>query len=159
MFKKNDYLVYKKDVCKVVEIKEISNILYYVLIPINDSSLKVTVPINSKAIRTLINISELNKLIDIIPDIPLIETNNKLIENDYKELIKDGSFESLIKIIKTTYLRNKERLDNNKKKADKDEYYFNLAEKYLYTEFSVVLNKTFDETKEFIVNKVGKVNK
>ena len=159
MFKEKDFLVYKKDVCEVLEIKNINGENYYILVPINDNSLKVSVPVSSKFIRNLISISELNNLIEKIPSIPLIESSNKLIENDYKELLKDGSYESLIKIIKTTYLRNKERVDNNKKKADKDEYYFNLAEKYLYTEFSVVLNKTFDETRDFIVNKVSEINR
>ena len=41
--------------------------------------------------------------------------------------MQNGTHEDLIKIIKTTYLRNKERLDNNKKTTDKDNYYFNQA--------------------------------
>ena len=70
-----------------------------------------------------------------------------------------NTHENLIKIIKTTYLRNKERIDNNKKTTDKDTYYFNLAEKYLYEEFGIVLNKTFDEVKEYIINKVEELSK
>ena len=90
-----------------------------------------------------------------MPSIEIIKNSNKLLENEYKNLLKEGSFESLIKIIKTAYLRNKERLDNNKKKQEKDDYYLELAEKYLYTEFSVVLNKNVNEMKDYILNTLG----
>lgn len=159
MFKIKDYVVYKRDVCEIIDIKrnEISGKDYYILVPVSDKTLKIDVPVNNELgnIRKLITKSEINDLIKRIPSIPIIENTNKLIESDYKELLKDGSFESLIRIIKTTYLRNKTRLDNKKRKGDKDYYYFNLAEKYLYTEFSIVLGKSFDETKEFIIQKVN----
>ena len=71
--------------------------------------------------------------------------------------MQSGTHKDLIKIIKTTYLRNKERLDNNKKTTDKDTYYFNQAENYLYNEFSVVLNLSCEETKEYIINEVNKL--
>lgn len=68
--------------------------------------------------------------------------------------MQSGTHEDLIKIIKTTYLRNKERTENNKKIREIDDSYFKKAEKYLYNEFSIVLNKSFEETKEYIINKV-----
>lgn len=51
-------------------------------------------------------------------------------------------------------MRNKEREENKKKQSDKDHHYFELAEKYLYNEFSIVLNKTYEETKEYVINEV-----
>lgn len=152
MYQKNEMIVYKKDVCKIIDIKEINNLKYYILNPINDDSLKIQVPIDNKDIRNLISKDEVNKIIKKMPSIEVIKNNNKLLENEYKNLLKEGSFESLIKIIKTAYLRNKERLDNNKKKQEKDDYYLELAEKYLYTEFSVVLNKNINEMKDYILN-------
>ena len=161
MYKVGDYVVYKKDVCKVKEIRQnsLNKEEYYLLIPVNDESLKIDVPVSNDLgnIRDLITKSEIKKIIKEIPNIKVLDSNNKLIESEYKELLKDGSFESLIKIIKTTYLRNKERIDNNKKKGDKDDYYFNLAEKYLYTEFSVVLGMSFDEAKEYVIRKVEEI--
>ena len=53
----------------------------------------------------------------------------------------------------------KERLDNNKKTTDKDNYYFNLAENYLYQEFSIALNLSYDETKQYVIDKVAKLSK
>ena len=49
--------------------------------------------------------------------------------------------------------KNKERIDNKKNIISRDEKYFKLAEKYLYNELSIVLNKTIEETKEFIQKK------
>ena len=92
-------------------------------------------------------------------EIDIIDIDSKLLENEYKKLLSDETHESLIKIIKTTYLRNKERIDTKRKISDKDEYYFNLAEKYLYNELSIVLNKTYNENKQFIINEVEKTNK
>ena len=41
MYKANDYLVYKKDVCKVREVKKnkMNGLDYYILVPIDDDSL------------------------------------------------------------------------------------------------------------------------
>ena len=50
MYKVNDYVVYKKDVCKVKEIREnkLNGNVYYVLIPIYDESLIIDVPVDNK---------------------------------------------------------------------------------------------------------------
>lgn len=161
MFKINDYVVYRKDVCIVKDIKEqeIDKSLYYVLIPINDKSLKIEVPTANRLglLRNLITKEELDDIIKNIPNIKIIKENDRLIENEYKELLKSGTFNDLIKIIKTTYIRNKEREDSKKKSSDKDMTYFQLAEKYLYTEFSIVLNKSYNETKEYVEKEVEKI--
>lgn len=155
MFNIGDFVVYKRDVCKIVNIKN----EYYVLVPITDNSLKISVPVANKFgfIRNLISKNEIMEIIKKIPNIETIETNDKLIENEYKNLMNTGSHEDLIKIIKTTYLRNKERIDNNKKIGDKDNNYFSLAEKYLYNEFAIVLNMSYDDTKKYVIEQVCKI--
>lgn len=159
MYKSGELLVYKKDVCVVSEIKEkyMRNMDYYILTPISDNSLKIQIPTNSSAIRSLITKEKLTEIIKSIPQIETIKSDSKILENDYKQLMQNGTHEDLIKIIKTTYLRNKKRIDNNKKTTDKDNYYFNQAELYLYNEFSVVLNLTYEETKEYIIKEVNKL--
>ncbi len=151
------YIIYKKEVCLIED--TIKNYLnqtdYYLLSPITDYSLKIKIPTNNKDLRHLITKETLEKIIDKINSIEPININNKKMEEYYRELMLSGTHEDLIKIIKTTYLRNKERLDNNKKTTDKDNYYFNLAENYLYNEFSVVLNLSYEETKEYVINKVS----
>lgn len=158
MYKKDDYVVYKRDVCKVNGIveKKFNNMDYYSLSPVLDETLKIDVPVDNKLglMRDLITKEELDNIIKKIPSISPLSIADKQIETEYKKLMNTGSHEDLIKIIKTTYLRNKERIDNNKKIGDKDNSYFELAEKYLYTEFMIVLGISFDEAKEYVISKV-----
>lgn len=159
MYKIGEYLVFKNDVCLVDSIKKnhIAGKDYYVLKPIEDTSLTIEIPVNNdnKLIRDVISKKDAEILIKRIADIELINTNEKMIENVYKELLKNASMEDLVKIIKTTYLRNKERTDNHKKVGEIDNTYFNKAEKLLYSELSVSLGKSFEETKQYIFDKMN----
>ena len=99
-----------------------------------------------------------NDLINKIPEIePLTNINDKLLERTYKDLLYNGNHEDLIKIIKTAYLRNDTRLKNNKKLSEKDNIYFKQAEKYLYNEISVSLKISFEDTKNYIINRVVEI--
>ena len=160
MYKINDFIIYKREVCKVLDIlpNYFKDNDYYLLSPLSDDSLTIKVPVNNKEIRSLISKKEVEKIIKEIPNIDIVNSDTKQLESIYKELLASGLHEDLIKIIKTTYLRNKERLDNNKKTTDKDNYYFNLAESYLYQEFSIVLNLSYDETKQYVIDKVAKLS-
>lgn len=161
MFKINEYIVYNKDICKVEKIlKNFYNEEdYYELSSISDQSLNIKIPISSKKIRNLISKEKLNEIIISIPSIEIIKDNDKMIESTYKTLMQSATHEELISIIKTTYLRNEKRINDNKKVSEIDDSYFRTAEKYLYNEFSIVLNKTYDETKEYVINEVLKSTK
>ena len=159
MFKANDYLVYGKDVCLVKEIKKIKEMDYYSLVPVNDTSLKITVPVNSDKIRNLISKDEVNEIINDISSIEVIDTEEKFLESEYKRLLTNGTPLDLIKLIKTIYLRNKERVQNKKRIMDKDKDYIDKAEELLYNEFSIVLDLSFEDTREFINNKFDKLIK
>ena len=74
----------------------------------------------------------------------------------FTQLINTDNHENLVKIIKTTYLRNENRINNKKKISDKDDKYFNLAEKYLYNKLSISLNETIESIKEYIFKMVNK---
>lgn len=160
MYKINDYVVYKHDVCKIKNIKKnkITGNTYYVMSPIDDNSLIIDTPVENKMgfLRDIISKESAEILINKISKIqPITNTNDKKIEVQYKELLDTGEHENLIKIIKTTYLRNEDRINNKKKISEKDNTYFILAEKYLYNELSIVLNKTIEEVKEYIFTKVN----
>lgn len=161
MYKKDDYVVYKHDVCKIKDVKEnrLMGNTYYVMTPIDDDTLIIDIPVDNRMgfLRDIISPDEAEKLIEKIPEIkPLENINEKYIEAQYKEMLNDGDHENLIKIIKTTYLRNESRINSKKKISEKDNTYFKLAEKYLYNELAVSLNKTVDEIKEYIFEKVNK---
>lgn len=162
MYKVGDYVVYKREVCEVISIKEkeFMDMDYYVLVPISDNTLKIDVPVNNKMgyLRPLITKKEVEDIIKTIPNIKPIISTDRFIENEYRNLLNTNKHEDLIKIIKTTYLRNKERLDNNKKIGGKDDEYFKQAEKYLYSEFSIVLGMSYDETKKYVIEKVKEID-
>ena len=159
MFKIGDYVIYKRDVCKIKNTKtsKINNKEYYVLVPIDDKSLIINVPMENinDNIKKIISKTEALNLIDHIKDIDIIKNvPDKMLESEYKKLLTSGEREDLIRIIKTTYLRNQNRINDKKKIGEKDNNYFNLAEKKLYNELSVALNMSYDEIKEYIFNNV-----
>ena len=160
MYKKGDYVVYKHDVCLIKDIKEnkTNGVTYYVMNPIDDYSLTAKIPIDNKTalLRNIISSKEAKKIIKQIAMIsPVDEINEKNLEFKYKELLNVGDYESLIKIIKTTYLRNEFKAHNKMRISDTDNTYFNLAEKYLYNELAISLNMTVDEVKEYIIRNVS----
>ena len=164
MYKENDYLVYKKDVCKVREVRKnkMNGKDYYILVPVNDESLIIEVPSDNRMgyIRDVISKEDAEKLIKKIPKIETLKNiDDKYIEKTYKELIYNGTHEDVIKIIKTAYIRNEDRTNSKKKLSDKDTKFFEQAEKYLYTELSISLGMNYDETKNYIINKVQSIIK
>ena len=164
MYKESDYLVYKKDVCRVREVRKnkMNGKDYYILVPINDESLIIEVPSDNRMgfIRDIISKEDAEKLIKKIPKIETLKNiDDKYIEKTYKELIYNGTHEDLIKIIKTAYIRNEDRTNSKKKLNDKDTKFFEKAEKYLYTELSISLGMNYDDTKEYVVNKVQELIK
>lgn len=157
MYNVGDYVVYKRDVCKVIDYKEkhIRNIDYYLLRPIYDETLKIDVPVNSSFLRRIISKDKASAIIDDIPNIEVIDVNDKLMESEYRRILKEDDLYGLIKIIKTTYLRNKDRIDNKRKISEKDDSYFKLAEKYLYGELAVAFEMSYDDMKDYIINRVN----
>lgn len=157
MFKVGDNVIYKRDLCKVKEIAKNYDQLYYKLSPIEDVTLTISVPVSNTVdyLRYPINKEEAEKLINKIPTIEAIQANDKLLEQEYKELMKTNTHEDLIKIIKTTYLRNELRRINGKKLADKDLTYFKKAEDYLYNELSISLGMSYEECKNYIISKLS----
>lgn len=159
MFNISDYVVYKRDVCIIKDVKRnyYKNRDYYVLVPVYDDSLRIDVPVDSTLLRAVIIKERVYDIIQKIPDIKIIEEQDKVLENIYKDLLYNGGYDGLIRIIKTTYVRNKDRIDNKKKISEKDNMYFDLAERYLYSEFSVSLGMSYDDTKNYVINEVKKI--
>jgi len=83
---------------------------YYSLVPIEDETLSIKVPISNKIknLRYPISKEEVDELIKKIPNIEPIKVHDKLLENTYRELMKTNKHEDLIRIVKTTYFRKKQ---------------------------------------------------
>ena len=154
---KDEYVVYKRNVCKIKGIKNDSSDKYYELVPIDDNTLKISVPKNrSDLFRNVISSTDSEKLIRNIPSIKIIDVPDRQLEIEYNRLLNTGKLEDLVKIIKTTYLRNEDRVLNHKKIGEKDDNYFKKAERLLYNELSISLNKTVDEVKQYICDIIEK---
>ena len=71
MKKIGEYIVYKKAVYKILEIKKkyFNDLDYYILIPVNDSSLIVKLPVENKDIRNVISKDGVENIINKMPNI------------------------------------------------------------------------------------------
>lgn len=159
MFNIGDYVVYKREICKINEIKKnyVRGMDYYSMSNVNDVSLIINVPINSPLLRHIISKEEALDIINKIASIDVNVVDDKRLENEYKELMKSDKIEDLIKIIKITYRRCEDRAKSGKKISEKDDNYFKKAESIFYSEMSLALNMSYDEAKEYIINNLKNI--
>lgn len=158
MFEIKSYVVYKNDICYIDDIKEYGNKKYYVLVPINDKSLKINLPVDNENIRKVMSKDMALKVIDMIKDVPIVKIENeKNLELEYRKLLSSNDYSDLISIIKTTYLRNENRKNEKKKLGEIDRKYFEIAESKLYNELSIPLEMSAGEVKESILKKISEI--
>jgi len=133
----------------------------YDLVPYlkQDGSVKMQVPVSNKAgnLRDLITEDEIRELIISAPDIQTLENKPANMKSQYAALLKGNDIQDLICIIKTSYGRNKARMEQHKKLASIDDEYLQKAENYLYQEISVALGKTYEEAKAYFEDEVAKL--
>lgn len=152
MFEKGSYVVNANNgICEISDIVTMNmsgeDKQYYVLMPLDEKTAKVFLPIDiaEKRIRPVMKKEEAWKLIKEIKavDGALIE-NEKEREKIYKEAINSRDPKRLISIMKTLYIRKQQRLEAGKKNTSVDERYFKLAEHNLHNElaFSLGVDKT-----------------
>lgn len=164
MFEKGEFVVYgNKGVCEVTEITNLDipgaakEKKYYILSPRFRKSSKFFVPVDSDktVMRSVTTKEEADALIERIPDIEEIWiSNDKLREAQYKETMSSCECEDWIRIIKTLYLRNQERIAQGKKSTSMDDKYLTMAEENLYSELSISLSIDRDMIVDYIKNKV-----
>jgi len=159
MVKIGSQIVYRDEVCTVTDIVEKyrNDEDYYFLTSAHDASLHIKVPVTAanKCMRPLISKTEIKALIRRIPEIEIVPIDHWSRGVEYKELLSDGSHESIIRIIKTAYLRQQERSDNHQKPNENDKRYFRHAERLLYSEIAAALGLEYNEAKEYIVSEVA----
>ena len=157
MYKSGDVVVYGRDVYRIKDVKDnyLFNKTYYIMNPIDDDSLVTSVPVDTTSyLRDVITKEETEDLIAKIPSIEIVQASDRDIEYEYKQLLRENTLEALIKIIKTTYMRNMMRQNQNKRISEKGGQYFNRAERQLYNELSISLHLTFDDTKQYVIDSV-----
>ncbi len=162
MYKVDDLVVYKRDVCKIIGKRrsDFTNEMCYILVPYDkqDGSVRMQVPVSNKGghIRDVVTREEVQRLIEEAPGIEMLESKPANMKSQYAAVLKGESLSDLVCIIKTSFTRNKERMEQHKKLASIDDEYLQKAEYYLFTELSVALNMTFEEAKRYFDAEVGK---
>jgi CarD family transcriptional regulator len=116
------------------------------------------VPVSNKGghLRDLATKDEIYQLIRDTPDIETLVNKPANMKSQYANLLKSDKLSDLVCIIKTSYGRNKSRIEQHKKLASVDDEYLQRAEKYLFDEISVSLGMTYDEARDFFNDEVGK---
>lgn len=164
VFAKGEYVVVgNKGVCSVENVTtlDISGVdkerQYYILKPVYMPGSTVYVPVDTAAesMRRVLTREEAEKLIETIPEIPLITiTNDKLLEQEYRGCMRTNCCEEWIRIIKTIYLRKKQRLAAGRKVTAVDAKYYRIAEDNLYGELAVALDIPRTEVESYIAGEI-----
>ncbi len=163
LYKVKDIVVYRRDVCRITGKKrsDFTGEQCYILEPYfpTSGSVSIQVPVSNKAghLRDLITKEEIDQLIIDTPDLETLESKPANMKSQYASLLKGNDISELVRIIKTSYGRNQERLEQHKKLASIDDEYLQIAEKYLYEELSVVLDLSIEDTKEYFEKEVAKL--
>jgi CarD family transcriptional regulator len=166
MFKVNDVIIYgTQGVCEIADIEEksISGIKkeYYVLKPVQYPGSTIYAPINNehilKKMRRLLTVSEINNLIDSMPDETSAWIDNVSERKEhYKGLLASGDHSGLIQTIKAIYAHKQKREAEGKRLHVMDEHFFKEAQQILYTEFQYVLNlNSKKDLMQYILNRIG----
>lgn len=160
MFEVGDYIVCGNNgICTVQNISTIDipdvdpDRLYYILQPVYTKSSVVYIPVDNDKIvmRKVLTKEQVKELIDHIPEIEtIVEMNDKLREEKFKECMKNHECVDWIRVIKTLYLRRIERLEKGQKVTATDARYMKAAEDNLYLEFSMALGIDRDEVEAYI---------
>lgn len=162
MYKIGDFVInINNGICEIKDIVSMnisgSNKDYYLLVPVEEKTAKIYIPVDNatQRIRCTMSEEEVWSLIRGIKDIPEVYIDNeKEREKIYKEALSSLDPKQLISIIKTLYLRRQKRLDEGKKTTAVDERYFKLAEKYLHAEIAYVLGVEKSEVQQIIVEHI-----
>lgn len=126
---------------------------YYILKPRYQAGSTVYVPVDAAegSMRRVLSREEADRLIDAIPQLPLIDiANDKLSEQTYKEHMKENCCEEWVRVIKTIYQRREKRLQAGRKVTAVDARYIHLAQENLYGELAVALNLDREDVEAYI---------
>ncbi len=160
MFKKGDYVVYSNNgICRVEDIVTM-NMLdekkeYYTLIPINEPTAKIYLPLDYKGqrVRLAMNEEQARELCGKIGELEEISiVNEKERERVYKEAMASNDPYILAGVLKTISGRKKARELQGKKSTSIDDRYLKLVENQLYGELMHALKVEKEELVHILRN-------
>ncbi len=164
MFKAGETVVCgSKGVCRVEKVAtlDISGVEkereYYILKPLYMMASTVYVPVDTaqSSLRRILTADEAHQLIGRMPEIPLIAiSNEKLLEQEYKNCLKTNQCEEWVKVIKTVRERKQKRQEVGRKVTAIDAKYLKIAQDYLFGELAAALAMPKESVEEYIANRL-----
>lgn len=160
MYRKGDYVVYgTKGVCLVEDVMAIdwgadcisSEKLCYKLTPrfVKGSTIYAPVESGKTVIRSVMSEKEAEEVLDRAGRLETLWVNDeKEREKSYRNALLSGSSTEWSRIVKTLYLRKRERQKAGKRMTCIDERYLHIAESILFGEMSLPLHLSVKEVEE-----------
>ncbi|MFR8167868.1 MAG: CarD family transcriptional regulator [Lachnospiraceae bacterium] len=165
MFKEGDFIIYGSNgVCQVEHIGSMDlqgvpgDKMYYTLVPVYEEKSRLFTPVDNHKVvmRPVISKQEACDLIDHMQEMQVFEIQNeKNRDTVFKEALKTGDCEELVRVIKTIYEKKQERKAQGKKVTAGDERYFKLAEEHLYGELAIALGIEKDKVGSYIEKRIA----
>lgn len=164
MFEQGEYVIYGcVGLCKVSGITTMDmdgipkDKLYYSLQPYYQKERKLFTAVDSTKtlMRRILSKEEADDLIEKAANLEILWfDNDKVKENKYKEIIKNGDCSQLVQIMKTVHVKSEERKAAGKKMPAVDEKYYKIAGENLYSELSVALGMGMAQTEQYMSDRI-----
>lgn len=167
MYRKGDYIVYgTKGVCLIEDVTVIdwaegcisSEKLCYKLTPrfVKGSTIYAPVENEKTVIRSVMSGEEARAVLKGAGYLKTLEVKNeKEREESYRKALLSGSSVEWSRIVKTLYLRKRERMKTGKHMTCIDERYLHVAENILFGEMSLPLQRSIKEIEEEFYHNVN----
>lgn len=139
-------------VCRIVDITEktVAGVSrpYYVMQPIDDTQLTISIPVDPEKEDQLKIVSKekAEEIIDSFktPGIEWIEKNNQRYQR-YMEICKSQNKEAIADVANTLMRRKHELESNGKKFGNQDEKLLTLIQQVLFPELAIALDTTYED--------------
>lgn len=155
LFQNGEYVMYGTyGVCQITGTTEqqigANRLLYYVLKPVFQQSSTVFVPLSNRQLTAwlhrVLTRAELEQLVDSMPGQQPIWTDDETERRTlFQKILTEGNRIDIIRLVKTLYDRQQERLAKGKRLHQRDERFFREADRLLCNEFAFVLNRKPEE--------------
>lgn len=167
MYKVGDYVIYSGNgICRIEDRMHLDmegideNQWFFLVVPVEEQATRLYIPVEKieNKTRRVMNESEAWKLMDGVVQIDELEIpNDRMREQIYKQAVLSNDPIQLIRVIKTIFVRKKQREAEGKKNTVIDERYFKLAENNLYDELAFAIGRDKEEIPALIEERIMKV--
>ena len=143
MFLMNNYVITKKGIGKIIDVQDD----YHVELYHSQQQIRLS---EDDIIREICSQEVIEEMIDRIAYICTFPIDNEKMRKDiYCDAMNEYDEISWVKVIKSTYLRNKQ-----KKAKDFEKRMAKEAKEFLYGEISILLNIPYKNVEKYIIEKV-----